>query len=70
MCMWLVVYPIIALMQDQVKAITAMEISATHITDRAEFQIISISREALVGGREWSSMLDTDVYQNHQSWVD
>ena len=60
----LVVSPLVALMQDQVAAITAMGISATLITDKhtkttakqsimnGEYQIIFISPEALVGGME------------------
>ena len=76
-CVMLVVSPLIALMQDQVKAITAMGMSAVQITDKevsmstekeklknAEFQIIFISPEALVGGMEWRSMLATNVYQS------
>ena len=70
----LVVSPLVALMQDQVAAITAMGISATLITDKhtkttakqsimnGEYQIILISPEALVGGMEWRSMLATDLY--------
>ncbi len=59
----LVVSPLIALMQDQVSAATAMGVSAIHITDKhatklivkqsvknGEYQIVFISPEALVGG--------------------
>ena len=55
----LVVSPLIALMRDQVAAITAMGITATYISDKenvgrkqaiknGEFQIIFISPEALI----------------------
>ena len=73
----LVVSPLIALMQNQVKAITDMGMSAVRITHdkvsmttekdkfkNVEFQMIFISPEALVGGMEWRSMLATDVYQS------
>ncbi len=74
----LVVSPLIALMQDQVSAATAMGVSAIHITDKhatklivkqsvknGEYQIVFISPEALVGGMEWRSMLATDIYANN-----
>jgi len=61
-CIALVVSPLIALMQDHVAAITAMGISAIHITDEhatkprvkqsvknGDYQIVLISPEALVG---------------------
>ena len=66
--------PLVALMQDQVAAITAIGISATLITDKhtkttekqsimnGEYQIIIISPEAVVGGMELRSMLATDIY--------
>ena len=71
----LIVSPLVALMQDQVSAITSMGVSATYITDKeatkaaikqtiikGDYQIVFISPEALIGGMEWRSMLATDHY--------
>ena len=74
----LVVSPLIALMKDQVNSITAMGLSAIHISDRqfisttvkqsvknGEYQLIFISPEALICCMEWRSMLSTKIYQNN-----
>lgn len=74
----LVVSPLIALMRDQIANVTAMGISATHISDKqatgatvrravkkGEYQIIFISPEALLATVEWRNMLSTDTYREN-----
>ena len=71
----LVVSPLIALMRDQVASITAMDITATYISDKedvgqkqaiknGEFQIIFISPEALII-LKWQNILPTRVYRDN-----
>ena len=68
----------IALMSDQVAAITALGLSAAYVTDRkstsycvkmeikkGEYQIIFVSPEALFLSVEWRSMLSSDLYRSN-----
>ena len=77
-CIVLVVSPLIALMKDQVSAITAIGLSAAFISDQAstipavsleikngDYQIVFISPEALFLTTRWRNMLCSNVYRSH-----
>ena len=74
----LVVSPLLALMKDQVAAITALGLTAAMVSDKestplalrvgikkGNFQIVLISPEALFVSTEWRSMLASNVYRDN-----
>lgn len=74
----LVVSPLIALMKDQVSAITSIGVTATLVSDKestpsavragikkGDFQILFVSPEALFRSTECRSLLSSDVYMTN-----
>ena len=74
----LVVSPLIALMKDQVAAITGLGLSAALVSDRestsatvragikgGDYQVVFVSPESLFRSTEWRSMLSSSVYREN-----